>query len=205
MPQGEAPLSAPETTMSKRAWLRTLTFLSASFIFIGAGRSGVLPRPPERLLSLPEQRISRPEDVAPVSCPPRQTGTGALRLKYPSLPCNMEVFLCRPIALMLIHVYKSAGSSYIEQFERFCEEAVKSKTEKMPGYDRAAWFPLTLEGHDLRGSPCDPERLCTSPGWTCYVGCALNHFRITLTAGGRFPVHNPGSCRSFPFFVSRSR
>lgn len=148
---------------SRRAFLRAAVLLTASLL-TGAERSGYLWHYEGNL----QRTVGWQHDEAPV-CP--SEAPGPLRLKFPSVSCNMETILCRPLGLIYLHVYKSAGTSFMEMLDRFCEEATGNKTEKIAGYDRKTWVKYRLNNVGLPrlGSACDPELICSSPGWTCYV------------------------------------
>lgn len=87
----------------------------------------------------------------------------ALRLLNDSDPCDVEVTTCEAIQVAFIHVYKSAGSAYRKHLISFCG-GLGHAAEILRGYDRASWT-----NGQSRGSPCDLELLCGTPGWTCYA------------------------------------
>lgn len=139
--------------LPRKAILRTVTSSVALILFALTGR------------------ISDPElATLPASACPEEPGE--LRLLPNSKSCNVEVLVCEPLGLAYLHNYKSAGSSFIAQLSEFCRNATGESADRIAGWNRDAW---QLYGNEtgigrLKGSPCDADLLCSSPGWTCYVG-----------------------------------
>lgn len=91
-----------------------------------------------------------------VKCPMQQS---SYPIAKPSDPqCMLEVTVCEPLNLALVHVFKSGGSSLRTQLEQFCKASTGSEAIMYPGW--------AAPGRG-RGRPCDLDGICNK--LTCYT------------------------------------
>lgn len=149
-------------TMNRNPLMRTLIIATLLLLLSGPGgrsrsTAAAAPACSGEIAGLAAQhrRIACPGDpVGPLQLLPKRAG----------LRCATDLFICRDVGAAYLHGLEAGAGFAVDLFDAFCQAATGKRTERIPGWDRKAWSDAMI-----RGSPCDPDVVCGSNGWQCFV------------------------------------